>query len=152
MNDNIGELQFNVYAENVGAPIENAKVTITDRDSESIIEEFRTDSSGQTPFIELPAPPVEYSLNPESPKPYSEYNVFVESESFDKLFFEFRYFSKAIGNADMKLITGNNESTQKILIQEPVLWGAYPAKIPESEVKLYLIHPDLLSFPGSCNS
>ncbi len=150
MNDNIGELQFNVYAENVGAPIENAKVTITDRDSESIIEEFRTDSSGQTPSIELPAPPVEYSLNPESPKPYSEYNVFVESESFDKLsFFGVQVFSssKAIGNADMKLITGNNESTQKILIQEPVLWGAYPAKIPESEVKTLPDTPGFVVLP-----
>ncbi len=42
---------------------------------DSVIEELVTDDSGLTPTIALPAPPVEYSMEPQDSQPYSEYNV-----------------------------------------------------------------------------
>ena len=138
MSNGYGQLSVNVYANDVGMPIENAKVTITDRNSESVIEEFITNSSGQTPVVELPAPPVEYSLEYSNMKPYSEYNVFVESNGFELLKVEgvqIMSTTATIQPAKMKYRTDNNDLVRKILISEPVLWGVYPPKIPEAEVK-----------------
>ena len=139
MNGDKGSLQVNVYAQNIGIPVENARVTVTDRDSLRIIEEFRTDSSGQTAELSLPAPPAEYSLEPSNNKPYSEYNVFVEADNLEKAaFYGVQIFSgtQAVTNVGLQYITDNDSpSMRSVLIPEPVLWGAYPAKIPESEVK-----------------
>ena len=138
MNANIGKLRVNAYAESVGMPIDNAKVTITDRDSLKTIDEFRTDSSGNTPTVELSAPPVEYSLEYSNQKPYSEYNVFIDADGFDEtVFYGVQIFSTstAIQNANMNYRTEIAPPVQSFLIEEPVLWGAYPPKIIESEVK-----------------
>src|SRR5574344_3026166 len=85
MNSDYGRLSVSVCANNISMPIDNAKVTITDRDNQRVIEELTTDSSGQTPLIDLPAPPVEYSLEYSNMKPYSEYNVSVRSDGFENL-------------------------------------------------------------------
>lgn len=153
MNNNNGLLQVNVCANSKGMPIDNAKVTITDRDSIHIIDELYTNSSGQTPIIELSAPPLEYSLDYSSNKPYREYNVFVESDGFEKMsIYGVQIFSssKAIETAEMKYRTANEENVRNILIGEHVLWGAYPAKFPESDVKPlpesygYVVLPDVV--------
>ena len=44
------------------------------------MEEVSTNSSGQTEQLSLPAPPVEYSLNPGIIQPYSEYDLIVRAE------------------------------------------------------------------------
>ena len=135
MNANVGRLKVNVFAKSVGMPINNAKVTITDRDSLKTIEEFRTDSSGNTPTVELSAPPVEYSLEYSNQKPYSEYNVFIDADGFDRtVFYGVQIFSTstAIQNATMNYRTEIAPSVQRFLIEEPVLWGVYSPKIIES--------------------
>lgn len=153
MNNNNGLLQVNVCANSKGMPIDNAKVTITDRDSIHIIDELHTNSSGQTPIIELAAPPLEYSLDYSSNKPYGEYNVFVESDGFEKMSIygvQILSSSKAIETAEMKYRSTNEENGRNILIGEHVLWGAYPAKFPESDVKPlpesygYVVLPDVV--------
>lgn len=153
MNSNYGKLQINVFADTIGMPLENAKVKITDRDSIKTIEELKTDSSGQTQIIELPAPPPEYSLEYGNNKPYSEYNISVEAEGFENMTFQgVQIFpdSKAVENAEMKYQTNNTQQKHNILIGEHVLWGAYPAKIFESEVKPlpesygYVVLPDIV--------
>lgn len=138
MNSDYGRLSVNVYANNIGLPIENAKVTITDRDSQKVIEELTTDSSGQTPIVELPAPPVDYSLEYSNNKPYSEYNILVESNGFEKLKvdgIQIMSTTTATQTSQMKYRTDNSHLGQNILINEHTLWGVYPAKIPEAEVK-----------------
>ena len=54
-------------------PISNATVSIsTLNEPERVIEQIQTDSSGFTPFIYLPAPPVELSLTATNDlRPYS---------------------------------------------------------------------------------
>lgn len=138
MNSDYGRLSVNVCANNIGLPIENAKVTITDRDSQKVIEELTTDSSGQTPIVELPAPPVDYSLEYSNNKPYSEYNILVESNGFEKLKvdgIQIMSTTTATQTSQMKYRTDNSHLGQNILINEHTLWGVYPAKIPEAEVK-----------------
>ena len=46
-----------------------------------VVEQLTTNSSGQTEQVQLPAPPVEYSLEPSIIQPYSEYNLMVEAEA-----------------------------------------------------------------------
>lgn len=46
-------------------------------------EEVRTDSSGQTPTLELKTPPLEYSMEPVEEQPYAEYTIQVQAEGFE---------------------------------------------------------------------
>ncbi len=81
-----GMLQIHVVNIQNNFPIQNANVTISyTGDPESPIEQLHTNSSGQTETISLPAPPVEYSLEPGILQPYSEYNVLIEVEGFRPL-------------------------------------------------------------------
>lgn len=51
-----GILQVSVSTEKFVIPTDNALVRITDPLDGSVIEEVKTDSLGQTPAVELPAP------------------------------------------------------------------------------------------------
>ena len=82
--DNQGSLQINVTA-NVGLiPIENASITISfTGEPDSAIETLTTDSSGQTESVTLKTPPLQYSLTPNSPMPYSEYTLTVSAPGYE---------------------------------------------------------------------
>ena len=71
-SDMTGKLQVNVTA-NVGLiPIENASITISfTGEPDSTLETLTTNSSGQTDTVDLKTPPLQYSLTPNSPMPYS---------------------------------------------------------------------------------
>jgi len=74
-----GYLRISVYDETEGRPLNNVRVSINSpgEDGETI-EQLVTDSSGNTETIDLGAPDIGYSLEPESSvRPYSEYNVTV---------------------------------------------------------------------------
>ena len=56
-----GELKVSVFTEDGTRPVENALVRISyTGESGQTVEEVRTDSSGQTPILELKTPPLEY--------------------------------------------------------------------------------------------
>ena len=80
-----GKLQIQITSQVTAFPIQNAQVSISYTGvPENTLEKLQTDSSGQTEEIELAAPPIEYSLNPESDQqPYSEYTLNVEAEGFE---------------------------------------------------------------------
>ncbi|MCM1243323.1 MAG: peptidoglycan-binding protein, partial [Roseburia sp.] len=69
-----GGLQINVTS-NIGLiPIQNAVISIAGTGTpETTLETLQTDISGQAEEIQLLAPPLSYSLTPESPMPYAEY-------------------------------------------------------------------------------
>ncbi len=52
-------------------------------ESGQTVEEVRTDSSGQTPTLELKTPPLEYSMEPVEEQPYAEYTIQVQAEGFE---------------------------------------------------------------------
>ena len=59
-----GLLQINVINIQNNFPIQNARVTISYKgEPDRTVEQLTTNSSGQTEQVQLPAPPVEYSLN-----------------------------------------------------------------------------------------
>ena len=82
-----GNLQIFVTAGEDPSPIPNARVRISDPADGKVLEEVSTDSSGQTPFIELPAPPIELSVaeGESDQRPYAVYNVTITAEDRETL-------------------------------------------------------------------
>lgn len=136
----IGSMRINVTSSIGQIPINNATVSISYSGvSDNTIEELTTDSSGLTETVELPAPNEEYSLNPESEvKPYSEYNIFVTAEGYEPVSVS---GSELLANTTsfqpirMNPLTVTEDDEKIVDIPPHTLWGEYPPKIPESEVK-----------------
>ncbi len=134
---NTGNLKIELINSKNSAPVDNATVQIWNTENTQIIEELTTNSSGQTEPISLPAPPVEYSLAPDNPKPFSEYNINILTEDFnDVIISNSQIFStsNAIQKVELEPIT-NRRNINIIEVDYPTLWGDYPDKIPESPVK-----------------
>ena len=75
-----GGLQVNVTSTIGIQPIAGAAVKIFSGQTQ--VEELTTDSSGQTPAIQLPAPPLAYSQEPNQPQPFAEYTIQVEAPGY----------------------------------------------------------------------
>lgn len=103
-----------------------------------MLEQLTTDSSGQTENISLPAPPEEYSLEPGIYQPYSEYDVLVEAEGFKPLNIsgtEILAGTQAIQPAALTGDEGGTPPEDPVVIPDHTLFGNYPPKIAEAEVK-----------------
>lgn len=133
-----GKLQVNVRTFARNRPIENALVTISySGDPTSPVEEARTDSSGQIPLLTLPTPPLEYSMNPSEYQPYAEYTFRISAEGFENLDIsgsELLPGETSVQNAFLRPINPE-ESFENIVIPAHTLFGEYPEKIPEEEIK-----------------
>lgn len=134
-----GGLQINVTS-NIGLiPIQNAVITIAyTGEPETTLETLQTDISGRAEEIQLSAPPISYSLTPESPMPYSEYNVTVEAPGYEPVMVsgvEVLPDVTAVQNIQMIPTETSNEAEEVLLIPDHTLYGEYPPKIPEDEIK-----------------
>ena len=140
-SDNIerGQLQINVTA-NVGLiPIRDASITISyTGEPNSTLETLTTDSSGQTDTVSLDAPPLEYSLTPNSPMPYAEYTLAVTAPGYEPVTVsgvEVLPDVTAVQNIEMVPTEVSQEASETIVIPDHTLYGDYPPKIPEDEIK-----------------
>lgn len=134
-----GRLQINVTA-NVGLiPIQNARITISyTGEPNSTLETLTTDSSGQTDTVSLNAPPLDYSLTPNSPMPYSEYTLNVTAPGYEPVTVsgvEVLPDVTALQNIEMIPSEISQEERETIVIPDHTLYGDYPPKIPEDEIK-----------------
>lgn len=134
-----GRLQINVTA-NVGLiPIQNANITISyTGDPNNTLETLTTDSSGQTDAVSLSAPPLEYSLTPNSPMPYSEYTLNVTAPGYEPVTVsgvEVLPDVTALQNIEMIPTETAEGDDETIVIPDHTLYGDYPPKIPEDEIK-----------------
>ena len=139
-NTDKGKLQINVTSDINSYPISEAKISITYTGvPESPIEELTTDSSGQTEVLELDTPPLEYSLNPTIEyQPYSEYTLNVSAPGFEPLSIagaEILPDVTAIQNITMHPMTDPEPPEDVFVIPAHTLYGEYPPKIPEDEIK-----------------
>lgn len=135
-----GNLQINVTSILGSRPISGAMVQISyGGEPTNVIEEITTDANGQTESIELPAPPVEYSMDPTANQPYSEYNIKVVAPGFEGIEIsgaELLPGQKAIQNVSLlPMDDGLGEGSELYVIPPHTLYGEYPPKIAESEVK-----------------
>ncbi len=134
-----GRLQIAAFEISKGAPAPGTRVRVTEHgNNENTIEELMTDASGQTDVISLPTPPVEFSQDPERPRPFSLYDVVFEQSGFETVIVEgVQVFpdSTAFQNASMRPLPSGETTIDVITIPYPVLWGDFPPKTPEEEVK-----------------
>ena len=134
-----GQLKINVTATVGLIPIQNASITISyTGEPDSTLETLTTDSSGQSDTVSLDAPPLEYSLTPNSPMPYSEYTLTVTAPGYESVTVsgvEVLPDVTAIQNIEMIPTEMSQEDSETIVIPDHTLYGDYPPKIPEDEIK-----------------
>lgn len=135
-----GTLAVNVTSRAKNTPIADAQITLSYAgEPDTTIEEMTTDSSGQITPIELPAPPVEYSLeSTQENQPFSLYNIRIRAKGYRSLLISgIELFSsvEAIQNVTMDPEEYPGETDNTIDIPVNTLFGEYPPKIPENEIK-----------------
>ncbi|MDO5410531.1 MAG: peptidoglycan-binding protein [Lachnospiraceae bacterium] len=133
-----GFLRVDVNSRSNQFPIEDAVVDIASQsEPERILEELTTDSSGQTEEIALPAPSVELSLEPQDLRPYSEYQITVRAPGFEPLVIEgSEILAGVLSRQPVSLQPLEpGAAPTDIFIPDHTLYGEYPPKIPEAEIK-----------------
>lgn len=132
-----GSLQITALSEQ-NLPIENATVDISyTGDPDSILEEVQTGSSGKTEILELNAPPIEYSLAPSETMPYAEYTIRITAPGYEPVVvsgIEVLSTQLALQNVKMRPLEAG-ELPDTITIPDHTLYGIYPPKIAEDEIK-----------------
>ena len=132
-----GGLKISVTSILGPVPIRDATVSISYTGAENAtIERLNTNESGQTEEIELPAPPLEYSLEPESSRPYSEYNIQVEAPGYEPILISgTQILPDTLALQPIEMVPLEGEPEEVIVIPDHTLYGDYPPKIPEDEIK-----------------
>ena len=134
-----GRLQIDVTASIGLVPIPGAKIAISfTGEPGSPLETLTTDSSGQTDTVSLETPPLQYSLTPDSPMPYAEYTVSVTAPGYEPVIVsgvEVLPDVTAIQQIRMNPSETTTEDLERISIPDHTLYGDYPPKIPEDEIK-----------------
>lgn len=128
----LGYLQVNTFFQGVGSPAQGATVRVFNSDTKSIVSESQTDAQGQVKNIVLITPPIEYSLQYGLPRPFNQYDVQVIYQDYQSAYISnVQLFPEQTAIQNVLLLPSYNA----IDIPYPTLWGTYPPKIPESEVK-----------------
>lgn len=133
-----GTLRISVISNQELRPIAGARVTIayTEEPSAPIFTGV-TDISGETEEITLTAPNFDYSQAPSEIQPYTDYNITVEAEGYEPALVsgtEILPDRVAIQQIKLAPLT-QTEEEQIVVIPVHTLFGEYPPKLPEDEIK-----------------
>lgn len=139
-NDQIdeGTLQVQVLDRAGQNPISNAEIEIADSGNpDRVLEVVETDENGFTEAVVLSAPPLEFSMEPTDNQPYAEYNIRIRAASFNQeIVSGVQIFSGENGNQRILLEPQTAAPAYNpIAIGPHTLWGNYPPKIAEDEIK-----------------
>ena len=132
-----GKLMISVTSSLNNFPISGATVNIslTGGDGQ-ILEQLNTDTSGQTEEITLGTPPLEYSMNPGEPRPYSEFSITVTAPGYEPQTVDgTEVLPEATALQNIRLRPLDEGEAPTIMIPDHTLYGEYPPKIAEAEVK-----------------
>lgn len=134
-----GLLQVDVVSDVNNFPITDAKVSIADKNTpDKILEELTTDRAGQTEAVFLTAPPRDLSLFPQDTCPYAEYTIRINAPGYEPLVIsgsEILAESSSRQPARMIPLSDNDKTVEELQIPEHTLYGSYPPKIAENEIK-----------------
>lgn len=134
-----GTMRIKVASSLGQLPVPGASVSIFyTAEPDTAIIQLTTDESGLTEEIELPAPPVQYSLEPSDVKPYAEYNIEVTAPGYEPVYVfgsELLANELSLQTIRMNPLEVTEEDEKTVVIPPHTLWGDYPPKIPEAEIK-----------------
>lgn len=134
-----GKLQVRIRQKNLGTPVSGASVRISfSGDPDGNIEEAGTDESGNSQMVTVKTPPLEYSMEPNEAQPYSEVTVTVSAQGYREITVsgvEVLPNETSIQEIELEALDAPGSPIDNIVIPAHTLYGDYPAKIPEAEVK-----------------
>lgn len=134
----LGRLRLNVTSESSDRPVSGATVSISNYGNPSqVLEQITTDANGQTNEIELPTPPIDYSLEPSAEQPYSQFSLRIQAAGFEDVQINGTQVLPdvtAVQPINMLPLESPTTATE-FTIGAHTLFGNYPPKIAESEVK-----------------
>lgn len=134
-----GTLRVQVVDQKNQTPIRDAQIEIADTGNpDKVLEVINTDENGFTESVTLSAPPLEFSMSPTDNQPYAEYNIKISAAAYEQeIVTGIQIFSGEQGNQNIRLMpqTEPGEVYNPISIGPHTLWGNYPPKIAEEEIK-----------------
>lgn len=135
-----GTLEINVLSSAQNRPVENATIDISyTGDPEGILEEVHTDREGHVTVPDLPTPPFAYSQEPFAEQPYSEYTLKISAPGYEPIIINSSQLLPdvtAIQNITLlPAPPGDPNTAETFVIPANTLFGDFPPKIIESEVK-----------------
>ena len=120
-------------------PVEGARITISyTGDPESTLEQISTDGEGQSEVLTLAAPPLEYSMEPSEQQPYGEYTIQVSAEGYIPVNVSgIQVLPGETAVQRVRLVPRESDinPVDNIVIPANTLFGNFPSKIPEDEIK-----------------
>ena len=132
-----GRLKIQCFVGDTYVPVDGSNITLVSTSGQTNDNKevnLVTNSSGESQVIELNAPPLEYSQNPDQPTPYSLYDLRIGKEGFQTLVINgVQIFPGQTAIQQCQLIKSNNRNSRAdvINIGPNTLNGNYPSKIPE---------------------
>lgn len=129
-------------------PLPGIQITVKERQAtgERIVAQLVTNANGQTPVIQLPAPPSELTEEPQTTeRPYSPYVIEAQGETVipiqingTQIFSTIRSIQPirlTPSEAPIPVVASRQDVEENIIIGPPTLYGDYPPKIPETSIK-----------------
>lgn len=121
-------------------PIENSTVSISPPGApDNIIAQMTTNAAGLTEAVSLSAPSIDYSLEPTAEQPYSEYDIRIRTPGYeDVTISNAQILPDVVAEQEATLISLPPETVGEealFVIPPHTLFGDYPPKIPENEIK-----------------
>ena len=146
-----GFLTVSVVERVTNRPIVDALVSIysipdeaTDTTTSTVVyENLPTDISGQVTRLTLPAPDLIYSQQPSDVRPYSRYIIEVKKDGYETVMINGCQILPVVeGRQPVALerrqrspLLYKRQNEEILLIDDHTLYGVYPPKIPESDLK-----------------
>ncbi len=135
-----GNLRVNVVSMTDNRPVKGAKITIYNSEG----EEYETgaliitDDNGKSEPVELMAPDRELSEQPEAVMPYAVYNILVDARGYESVYIAgIQILAGEVAQSDVLMmpVAVNDDNAQSFVIGPHTLYGDYPPKQKESEIK-----------------
>lgn len=143
-----GFLTVSVLDNLTNRPIEGATVNIysnpeSGERSSIVYQNLTTDSSGQVTGLKLDAPDIIFSQQPSDVRPYSQYTVEVQIDGYETVLVDgTQVFPTVESRQNVPLLSKercrssySRQNEEVYNIGDNTLYGTYPPKIPESDLK-----------------
>lgn len=143
-----GFLTVSVIDSTTNRPIEGATVNVyynpeSDQRQTQVYQNLKTDISGQVTNLTLEAPDIIYSQQPSDIRPYSQYSVEIIADGYETTLIDGTQIFPTVEsrqNAPLQPKTRcrgsySRQNEEVYVIEDNTLYGNYPPKIPESDLK-----------------